>query len=183
MNTKTLINISRVEMSDAMSFPLLELYKLNQAEFTKALGWVFEHSPWVAERAWVKQPFLTVNDLHHVMKNVVEQSSIEEKLALLRAHPDLAGRVQMADASIKEQAGAGLDRLSKEEHEEFLSLNETYTRKFGFPFIMAVKGQNKESIRASLKERVNNSPDNELKESLNQIYKIAFFRLEDFITS
>jgi 2-oxo-4-hydroxy-4-carboxy-5-ureidoimidazoline decarboxylase len=166
-----------------MSLHLDKLNQLDREAFTEALGWVFEHSPWVAERTWGKRPFLSVADLHHVMKIAVNDSTLEQKLALLRAHPDLAGRVQMADASVKEQAGAGLDQLSKEEHEEFLSLNETYTTKFGFPFIMAVKGQNKESIRASLRERVNNAPFDELHEALEQIYKIAFFRLEDFVAT
>lgn len=166
-----------------MNINLNNLNDWDQKAFTEALGWVFEHSPWVAERAWFKRPFLTVNDIHHVMKNVVHESEIEEKLSLLRAHPDLASRVQMADASVKEQSDAGLDKLSKEEEEEFLSLNKTYTTRFGFPFIMAVKGQNKESIRASMKKRVNNSPDDEIKEALEQIYKIALFRLEGFITS
>lgn len=168
---------------NSLSVNLENLNQLDKKVFTDALGWVFEHSPWVAERAWFKRPFLTLTDLHHVMKNVVNEAALEEKLALLRAHPDLAGRVQMADASVKEQAGAGLNQLSKEEHQEFLSLNKTYTTKFAFPFIMAVKGQNKESIRASMKERVNNAPEDELKEALDQIYKIAFFRLEDFITT
>ncbi|MCM2533041.1 2-oxo-4-hydroxy-4-carboxy-5-ureidoimidazoline decarboxylase [Neobacillus pocheonensis] len=166
-----------------MSLNLKKLNELDQIAFTSALGWVFEHSPWVAEKAWLKRPFHSVSELHDKMKNVVNESSMKQKLGLLRAHPDLAARVQMADASVKEQSDAGLDQLSKKEHEEFLSLNETYLTKFAFPFIMAVKGQNKESIQASMKERVKNAPDDELREALEQIYKIAFFRLEDFITT
>lgn len=164
-----------------MTMKLETLNSLDQPAFTEVLGWVFEHSPWVAERTWVKRPFQSVADLHQAMVETVKESTMEEKLALLRAHPDLAARVQMADASVKEQASAGLNQLTKEEHEEFLSLNNAYTSKFQFPFIMAVKGQTKETIRGNMKERVNNDPAEELQEALTQIYKIAFFRLEDFI--
>ncbi|WP_423802217.1 2-oxo-4-hydroxy-4-carboxy-5-ureidoimidazoline decarboxylase [Neobacillus sp. SAB-20_R2A] len=164
-----------------MTMKLETLNSLDQPAFTEVLGWVFEHSPWVAERAWLNRPFQSVGDLHQAMVETVKESKMEEKLALLRAHPDLAARVQMADASVKEQASAGLDQLTKEEHEEFLSLNNEYTSKFQFPFIMAVKGQTKDTIRGNMKERVNNDPAEELQEALTQIYKIAFFRLENFI--
>ncbi|MCH6266849.1 MULTISPECIES: 2-oxo-4-hydroxy-4-carboxy-5-ureidoimidazoline decarboxylase [Neobacillus] len=164
-----------------MTMKLETLNSLDQPAFTEVLGWVFEHSPWVAERTWVNRPFQSVADLHQALVDTVKESTMEEKLALLRAHPDLAARVQMADASVKEQASAGLNQLTKEEHEEFLSLNNAYTSKFQFPFIMAVKGQTKETIRGNMKERVNNDPPEELQEALTQIFKIAFFRLEDFI--
>ncbi|OIK08316.1 OHCU decarboxylase [Bacillus sp. MUM 116] len=166
-----------------MSRKLAKMNELDQTAFTEALGWVFEHSPWVAEKAWVNRPFHSISELHRTMVHVVQEADLNEKLALLRAHPDLAGRVQMADASVKEQAGAGLHQLSREEHEEFLLLNKTYIDKFEFPFIMAVKGQNKESIKQMLRNRLHNGPEAELNEALEQIYKITRFRLEDFLNA
>lgn len=154
---------------------------MSQEEFINELGWIFEHSPWIAERAWGAGPFTSVEQLHESMINVVEHSSLDEKLGLLRAHPDLATRVHMADASVKEQQGVGLDSLGEEEYEEFLSLNNSYKEKFNFPFILAVKGHNKDSIKESMKNRLNLDRDAELQEALNQIYKIGQFRLEDHI--
>lgn len=164
-----------------ISIQIHDLNKMDQATFTKELGWIFEHSPWVAERAWFCRPFCSLTHLHWTMSNVVHLASTEEKLSLLRAHPDLAARVQMADASINEQAGAGLDTLSQEEYRDFLELNEMYKKKFGFPFILAVKDHNKESIRKSMHTRLSMSREMELKEALNQIFNIARFRLEDSI--
>lgn len=162
----------------------LSLKMINQMDrksFTETLGWIFEHSPWIAERAWVKRPFFRVSCLYHEMKSVVNEAGMEEKLSLLRAHPDLASRVQMANASIKEQSEAGLNQLTEEEYEDFLTLNKAYTEKFGFPFIMAVRGHNKISIRKAIRERLQLSPETELLEALCQIFKIACFRLQDFI--
>ncbi|MFP5114055.1 2-oxo-4-hydroxy-4-carboxy-5-ureidoimidazoline decarboxylase [Bacillaceae bacterium C204] len=158
-----------------------DLNKLNQVDFIEELGWIFEHSPWVAERAWSSRPFRSLAHLQKSMEDVVEQASGEEKLALLRKHPDLAARVQMADASVKEQAGAGLDALTEEEYKEFLELNDLYKEKFAFPFILAVKGHTKESIRNAMQTRLKLSERNELEEALNQIYRIAQFRLETVI--
>lgn len=158
-----------------------DLNKMDQADFIKELGWIFEHSPWVAERAWGFRPFRSLDHLRKTMEEVVGQASSEEKLALLRAHPDLAARVQMADASVKEQAGAGLDSLTEQEYKEFLELNDLYKEKFAFPFILAVKGHNKESIRNAMRTRLKFSEQNELEEALHQIYRIAQFRLEGVI--
>ncbi|MED4403276.1 2-oxo-4-hydroxy-4-carboxy-5-ureidoimidazoline decarboxylase [Metabacillus fastidiosus] len=158
-----------------------DINNMSQEEFVKELGWIFEHSPWIAERAWGAGPFTSAEQLHESMVNVVEHSSLEEKLGLLRAHPDLATRVHMADASVKEQQGVGLDSLGEEEYEEFLSLNDSYKEKFNFPFILAVKGHNKDSIKEAMKTRLNLDKDAELQEALNQIYKIGQFRLEDHV--
>lgn len=154
---------------------------MDKNSFTETLGWIFEHSPWVAERTWSKKPFASISDLHQVMKHIVNESTTEEKLALVRAHPVLATRQRMAEASVEEQSGAGLNQLSKEEFEDFQQLNQAYFDKFQFPFIMAVKGQNKDTIRAAMRERLQLSPEKELEEALQQIYKIARFRLEDLI--
>nr|WP_235832725.1 2-oxo-4-hydroxy-4-carboxy-5-ureidoimidazoline decarboxylase [Gottfriedia acidiceleris] len=157
------------------------LNQTDKATFTETVGWVFEHSPWVAEQAWIERPFSSLVELHEKMKTEVEKSSMEAKLDLLRKHPDLAARVKMANASIKEQADIGLNRLSQEEYEVFLLLNRTYTLKFGFPFIIAIRGHSKDSIRNAMLERVEYSYNQELEEALCQVYKIALFRLSDLI--
>ncbi|MBO9129261.1 factor-independent urate hydroxylase [Bacillus sp. 165] len=151
---------------------------MDQASFTKAVGWVFERSSWIAEQAWEKRPFSSLTDLHYKMKNIVQVSSLKEKLALLRAHPDLAARVPMANASIKEQNEAGLNQLSYEEYKEFIKLNKMYTQKFGFPFIMAVRGQTKETILITMRKRIGSTYEVEVEEALHQVYQIAGFRLD-----
>lgn len=166
-----------------MRLSLEILNRMDQTDFTEALGWIFEYSPWVAERVWVKRPFASISELHQTMVNEVNKAAFDEKLALLRAHPDLAARVKMAEASVKEQTGAGLDQLTKDEREEFLSLNKAYTTKFHFPFILAVRSHTKETILAKMKERLHHSQEAEFKEALEQIYEIAYFRLQDFIAS
>ena len=120
---------------------IAELNSLERAPFVSAIGWVFEHSPWVAERAWNARPFADVEALHRAMVEQVERALPEEQLALLRAHPDLGTRARVSDASSTEQAGAGLDQLTPEEFERLRALNETYRDKFGFPFLFAVKRQ------------------------------------------
>src|SRR4051794_33776935 len=117
--------------------------------FVDAVGWVFEHSPWVAERACAARPFASVDRLHAAMCAIVAAASRDEQLALLRAHPDLGTRARMSDASIGEQAGAGLDRLTAAEFERLHRLNAAYREKFGFPFLYAVKGSTKHDILAA----------------------------------
>lgn len=160
----------------------LSMGKINQMEkeeFVHTVGWVFEHSPWVAEKAWESRPFPSREELLQTMITIVQNSEESLKLALLRKHPDLGTRLQMSEISQKEQAGAGLDRLSKEEFTEFVSLNKSYVKKFGFPFIMAVKGQTKESILAAMKQRVQSAYEDEYVIALLEVYKIARFRLND----
>ena len=139
---------------------------------------VFEHSPWVAERAWLAGPFADLESLHAAMVQQVAQASIEEKLALIRAHPDLGTRAKMSASSVEEQAGAGLDRLTAEEFQRLHRLNGAYRDKFGFPFLLAVKNSTKHEILRALEDRLMNSPDQEFDEALRQIYRIAWFRLQ-----
>lgn len=153
--------------------------QMNQEEFVLKVGWVFEHSPWVAADAWKNTPFESQETLLHSMIEVVQRAEKSKQLALLRAHPDLGTRLQMSQVSQKEQAGAGLDKLSKVEYEEFVSLNQRYVNKFNFPFIMAVKGQSKETILAAMKQRIQNSFEEEYLIALHEVYKIAEFRLND----
>ena len=154
------------------------LNALDRASFVETVGWVFEHSPWVAERAWAARPFTNVDALHRAMVDQVEHACAEEQLALLRAHPDLGTRARASDASAAEQAGAGLDQLTGAEFERLLTLNNAYLDKFGFPFLFAVKGSSKHDILEALGSRVSSSRDEEYRVALAQVYRIAKFRLE-----
>ena len=158
---------------------ITELNASGRAEFVGALGWIFEHSPWVAERAWARRPFESLDDLHAALTRVVEEATEAEQLALLRAHPDLGTRARISEASTGEQQGAGLDRLTKEEFDRLQRLNDHYRTTFGFPFLFAVKGSTKHDVLAALDARSRRSRDEELAEALRQVYKIARFRLEE----
>ncbi len=167
----------------------MKITKLNQcsdAEFASALATIFEHSPWVGEAVCSLRPFDTVNELHKNMCSAVDQASDDLQLALIKAHPDLAGKAalsgELTQESTSEQAGAGLDRLNAEEYEIFHQLNDQYQSKFGFPFIIAVKGHDKHSILESFKTRIENSIEVEKQTALEQIYRIAKFRLDDLVS-
>ncbi|MEM6985614.1 MAG: 2-oxo-4-hydroxy-4-carboxy-5-ureidoimidazoline decarboxylase [Pseudomonadota bacterium] len=158
---------------------------MTRAEFVETFGGMYEHSQWVAERAFerVAQP-LDCADVQSRMAAVVDEASDDEKRALLCAHPDLAGRAALAGelthASRAEQAGSGLDSLSQSEYEAFSQLNTAYTEKFGFPFIMAVKGANKHQILDGFKSRLPNAPATEFATAIEQVHRIAGFRLTDW---
>ena len=152
---------------------------LDRDAFVAAVGWVFEHSPWVAERAWNSRPFPTIDALHRAMVDQVEAASPAEQWALLRAHPDLGARARISEASTAEQTGAGLDSLTPDEFARFERLNGEYRAKFGFPFLLAVKGGTKHEVQRTLSERLESAVDVEYKEALRQVYRIARFRLED----
>ncbi len=165
---------------------LAELNGKDRNGFVAALGWIFEESPWVAERAWEKRPFPTLDALHGAMMSVVTAASEEQQLALLRAHPDL-GTVRleadrkMSQASQREQAGAGLDTLTSDELERVRRLNAAYREKFGFPFLYAVKGSTKHDVLNALERRLTSTRDIEHQEALRQVYRIARFRLDDLV--
>ena len=164
--------------------PQMEIAELNARDreaFVETLGWIFEDSPWVAARTWARRPFSSLDALHAAMIDVVRQASEPEQLALLRAHPDLGTRARISGVSAGEQRGAGLDRLDAKEYERLQHLNDEYRRHFGFPFLFAVMGSTKEDVLAALAARVNRSRDEELAEALDQVYRIARFRLEDVI--
>ncbi|WHY55998.1 2-oxo-4-hydroxy-4-carboxy-5-ureidoimidazoline decarboxylase [Peribacillus simplex] len=160
---------------------LNSINELNKAEFIQKLGWVYEHSPWIAERSWDYKPFISLEDLKEKMEIVVQNASLSEQLQLIKSHPDLAARIDMAEASVKEQSAAGLNSLSPDEYEEFHALNNQYKEKFGFPFIFAVRGSDKTLIKAEMKRRTGLDQANELKEAIKQIHLIASHRLSDFI--
>ncbi|MBY0508002.1 MAG: 2-oxo-4-hydroxy-4-carboxy-5-ureidoimidazoline decarboxylase [Bryobacteraceae bacterium] len=158
-----------------------EVNGLAPLEFVERVGWVFEHTPWVAERALAGRPYATLSDLHAAMWQKVQSATREEQLALLRAHPDLGARARMSDASQGEQAGAGLDRLTAEEFARLQAANAAYREKFGFPFLFAVKGSTKHDILESIERRVYGDWETEFATALEQVFRIAGFRLADTI--
>jgi len=160
---------------------LAQLNSMDRERFVQEIGWVFEHSPWVAERAWSRKPFLSVSALHAAMIAEVEAAHPVAQLALLCAHPDLGTRAKMSSTSTAEQAGVGLDRLTSDELERIQRLNSDYRDKFGFPFLFAVKGATKYDILQALERRLASAPEEERQEALRQVYRIAEFRLRDAV--
>lgn len=154
---------------------------LDRTAFTDAVGWVFECSPWVAKRAWHSRPFPTVDALHNAMFAEVENASRDEQIALLRAHPDLGSRTRLSDPSTAEQAGAGLDHLTEAAFDKLQRLNAHYRDKFGFPFLLAVKGNTMHDILLALEARVEHDSEQEFEEALRQVSRIARFRLESAV--
>ena len=156
--------------------------QLDLMDFVVVFGSVYEHSPWVAEAIYPSlTPGSDVAAVAERMRSVVDGASDKRKLDLLRAHPDLAGRLSLAEltkSSRSEQADAGLDRCTPEELSEFQELNAAYTGKFGFPFIFAVKGYHRQDILEAFRVRVNNSSDTEFKTAIEQVHRIAKLRLE-----
>ena len=157
---------------------------LSEGEFTARFGDVAEHSPWVAEAAAHARPFADRSALVAAFADSVRAASPEAQLALLRAHPDLADRAaiaadDIADESRREQAGAGLDRLTATEFARFGDLNTRYRARFGFPFIFAVKGATKEEIMAAFEQRIANPNATEQALALANVERILRFRLED----
>lgn len=147
---------------------------------------MFEGSPWVAAGAAAGRPYASFEALHAAMVRVVEGAGEGAQLELLRAHPDLAGKAALAGevsaASSAEQEGAGLDRLSEASLERFHALNARYRERFGFPFILAVRGHTAPSILASFEARLANTPEQERARALREVFRIAHFRLRDLIT-
>lgn len=173
-------------MTDVTDWLTLDaVNRMDRERFVDALGGVFETSPWVAERAWPARPFASVAALHAAMVRVVETASTAEQLALLRAHPDLAGRAAragtMSASSIAEQSSAGLDRLSDEEYERFHRLNTAYRETFGFPFIIAVRRHDKTAILAAFAERLRHTREEEVRAALEQVFAITRLRLERLV--
>ncbi|MGF9712310.1 urate oxidase [Paenibacillus sp. JMULE4] len=164
-----------------MKIRLNALNNMEKHAFVETIGWVFEHSPWIAETVYAARPFSSVKHLHDAMLEAVRSASPKERLALLRAHPDLAGKLSMSETSVKEQQGAGLTGLTEAEYAEFSSCNEAYVGKFGFPFIMAVRGHNKHSILAAMQARLKGTTEEEYEIAWREVSKIALFRLNDRI--
>lgn len=164
-----------------------EINAMDRAAFVAALGGVFEHSPWVAERAHAARPYASVDALHAAMTGAMRAAARDEQLALIRAHPELAGRAmvrnELTAASTHEQAGAGLTQCSPDEHAQLVALNARYAATFGFPFILAVKGYDRQGVIAAFARRVERSADEEFAEALAQIARIARLRLEALVST
>ena len=158
--------------------------RLTEEKFLAIYGGIYEHSPWIARAAFARQsafPLDTVEALHSAMKDAVEQAGDDQKLALICAHPELACATatpeMLSKESSSEQKGAGLKECSPAEFTEFQRLNAAYREKFGFPFIVAVKGLSRTDILENFRARITNDRDTEFVTALNQIHKIAYFRL------
>lgn len=166
--------------------PALRPSRMDETAFVEAFGGVFEHSPWIAERAWKLElgpAHDSAGGLHNALARMFRSASADERLGVLRAHPDLAGKLALAKRltaeSTAEQASAGLDALTDAERARFTELNTTYVDRFGFPFIIAVKGLTKADILAAFERRIANSRDEELTTACRQVERIALLRLKD----
>lgn len=163
--------------------------QLDRSEFVAVFGDVYEHSPWIAEQAW-ERGLGTRQDspagLAEVMARVLDEAGPARQLEVIRAHPDLAGKAAIAgtltDESSREQAGVGLDQCTPEEMARFERLNDAYKQQFGLPFVMAVKGSDRHAILAAFEIRLKNSIDEERRTAIEQIHRIARFRLEQRVT-
>ena len=148
-------------------------------DFIAAFGDVAEHSPWIAGRALSARPYASRDAMIEAFAATMRAATHKEQLALIRAHPDLATRARLTKDSSSEQKGAGLDRLNPVEWARFIDLNAQYKKRFGFPFILAVKGATKERILASFEARIRADPKDEFEMALTQIVRIIRFRLEE----
>jgi 2-oxo-4-hydroxy-4-carboxy-5-ureidoimidazoline decarboxylase len=158
---------------------------MDRAAFVQKFGGIFEKSPWVADKAWDKKPFASVDDMHAAMVTVVKYAPLPSQLALLQAHPDLAGKEAQAGAmtssSVSEQASAGLNALSKAEMTQISDYNASYKAKFGFPFIIAVRMHTKEGIFFDFSRRLQNDTQTEYANDLQNVYAITRLRLDKML--
>jgi 2-oxo-4-hydroxy-4-carboxy-5-ureidoimidazoline decarboxylase len=158
---------------------------MSEAAFNAIFGRVFEHSPWIAERSLARRPFASRRAMHQAMCDVVEKASRDEKIALLRAHPELAGKEAQSGSltpeSTNEQLKAGLHALSQDEMARIARLNRFHAEKFGFPFIIAARLNSKERIFAELERRNGLDVESELHACIEQVYLITQLRIDDLI--
>ena len=155
--------------------------KLSKAEFISIFGNIFEKTEWIAERCYESKPYNNLDELVSKMMKIFENIEKERHLEILNSHPDLAVEKKLTEDSKNEQKNASLDQCTDEEFVEFKKLNEEYKKKFGFPFIIAVKGKNKEEILNSFRQRITNNINLEFEEAKKQVKKIATFRLDEII--
>jgi 2-oxo-4-hydroxy-4-carboxy-5-ureidoimidazoline decarboxylase len=158
---------------------------MDRAAFVQKFGGIFENSPWVAEKAWEKRPFAGLDDMHAAMVAVTKYAPAAMQLALLQSHPDLAGKEAeagtMTASSVAEQASAGLDALSHAEMVQMSELNAVYKKKFGFPFIIAVRMHTKEGILFEFNRRLKNDTQTEFANDLQNVYVITRLRLNKML--
>jgi OHCU decarboxylase len=164
---------------------LAQLNAMDRTAFVATCGPAFEQSPWIAERAWGHPPFASLSDLHQRLCAVVASAPSDEQLSLIRAHPDLVGRLaregKLTRESTTEQAAAGLSSLSDEEINSFERFNSQYRKQFGFAFIICARENRKDAILAAFPRRLANTREQEIDSALKEIYKIARLRLSDAI--
>jgi 2-oxo-4-hydroxy-4-carboxy-5-ureidoimidazoline decarboxylase len=161
------------------------LNQMGRAAFAAALGHLFEHSPWVAEGAWERRPFRDAEQLHAALCVTMRTAPEKKQLDLIRAHPDLAGRLarqnKLTAESAKEQASAGLNQLSADELANFQRLNAAYREKFGFPFVICARLNARDSILNAMQQRLDHAAEQERAAALAEIEKIAWLRLADVL--
>ena len=155
--------------------------KLSKVEFISIFGNIFEKTEWIAERCYESKPYNNLDELILKMMKIFENTEKEKHLEILNSHPDLAVEKKLTKDSKNEQKNASLNQCTDEEFIEFKKLNEEYKKKFGFPFIIAVKGKNKEEILNSFRQRITNNINLEFEEAKKQVKKIASFRLSEII--
>jgi 2-oxo-4-hydroxy-4-carboxy-5-ureidoimidazoline decarboxylase len=155
--------------------------KLNKSDFISIFGNVFEKTEWIAQKSYDSKPYKNFEELFSKMVEIFENSNKESHIKILNAHPDLAIEKRLTEDSKNEQQNASLNQCTNEEFLEFKKLNEEYKKKFGFPFITAVKGKNKEEILNSFRQRITNNINLEFEEAKKQVKKIASFRLSEII--
>ena len=155
--------------------------KLSKVEFISIFGNIFEKTEWIAERCYESKPYNNLDELILKMMKIFENTEKEKHLEILNSHPDLAVEKKLTKDSKNEQKNASLNQCTDKEFIEFKKLNEEYKKKFGFPFIIAVKGKNKEEILNSFRQRITNNINSEFEEAKKQVMKIANFRLSEII--
>jgi 2-oxo-4-hydroxy-4-carboxy-5-ureidoimidazoline decarboxylase len=170
-----------------MQKSLSELNACSRDDFVAALANIFEYSPWIAEQAAAARPYSGVKALLAAMKDAVDRAPAEQRLTLIKAHPDLANKTQRAAGltaeSTAEQSSLGLDRLSDAEYEAFERVNNAYRAKFGFPYIVCARRQTRDSILRDFERRLPNDAKTEMQVSLAEIYRIAALRLDQLVTA
>jgi OHCU decarboxylase len=164
---------------------LAEVNELSRDEFVTALGPLFEGSPWIAETTWPARPFASRDQLHQALCATMYAAPVERRIALIQAHPDLAGKAaiagQLTAESTREQSSAGLNQLSPEEFAAFTRLNGAYRAKFGFPFVICAREHDKAGILEHFAARLEHGRDREIRAALDEIAKIARLRLIDVV--
>ncbi len=170
---------TRLTMAELNSFPA--------GDFVALVGGIFEHSPWIAETAAGRRPFASVTALHQAMTAIVSAAALDRQWSLIRAHPDLAGRLaqhgRLTAESTREQASAGLASATPGMVQRIQTLNAAYRERFDFPFVICARLNNVESIVAAMEERLQHDDATELSTALAEIYKIAQLRLDDLVAS
>ena len=168
-----------------MRLSIDDINNSDEKAFVEKLGGIFEHSPWVAELVYPSRPFADTEQLHRTMVAAMRRAPRPQRMALLCAHPELAGREaesgSLTDESLREQAGAGLDHCSPQELQKIKTCNLAYRERFVFPFIIAVTGLNRGQIIDAMESRLGNDSDSEFDTALGEVEKIARIRLDALI--